>query len=74
PLLIVVLNAPPASAAARINVPFAPVVGNDMKVPASPEEPDVMLPAVDVIAPEEVIVPAETAKLPVETVSPPATL
>ncbi len=62
PLAIVVLNAPPAFPAAIINVPLAAVAGKDIKVPASPDEPEVMLPAVAVIlVPAVMLVVAEIA-------------
>src|SRR5689334_4697114 len=57
----VVLNAPPAFNASKMNVPFAAVAGNEIKLPASPDEPEVIGPAVDESAPENTPVPV-TAK------------
>ena len=59
PLAIVVLKAPPALTACKINEPLAAVAGKEVTVPAWPEEPAIRLPVV-------------VATLPVATVSPKA--
>ncbi len=55
---MVVLKAAPALTAAIINVPFAAVAGKEIKVPGSPEEPEVIFPATDVIVPATDRLPA----------------
>jgi len=64
----VVLKAPPALVAAKIKVPLAAVAGNEINVPASPDEPEVIFPAVEVIAPEAVNAPVIDRACPRVTV------
>src|SRR6185295_13304816 len=64
PLVMVVLKAPPAFPAAKIIVPFAAVAGNAINVPASPDEPEVIFPAVELNAPEKTPVPVTAKSCP----------